>query len=346
VDFERYVTEIERVRARAATAGAHGSENLVVVARTVSTNLLARGVAADYETEGLDLRPMLVLALEQSGGRGRQGRSWSSPRGQGVYATLAQPYAKPDLLPALPLLVGVGLCNALAPHLPNGCRLKWPNDLVVPHGLEGPGEAGGTAGAVAADQVEAAAGRAHRANGSLGAAGASLGATRASLGASGASKIGGILIEALVHPGDGCVALIGFGVNHGQRLEELPPGATSLLLETGGHLGRGRGIGLAELTWDLVASVERELAHVGDLPYAVAAYRELIIHRPGDWLVCRVGEREIAGAFAGIDSVGRLRLRRRPDADAAPGEGAGARAEGGEEDGAEVVLSAGEVVER
>jgi BirA family biotin operon repressor/biotin-[acetyl-CoA-carboxylase] ligase len=334
VDFERYVTEIERGRARAATTGAHGSENLVLVARTVSTNLLARGVAADYETEGLDLRPMLVLALEQSGGRGRQGRSWSSPRGQGVYATLAQPYAKPDLLPALPLLVGVGLCRALAPHLPHGCRLKWPNDLVVPDGSDRLAGAGNTAGTVAADQVNAAAPRSVHGNGTLGAAGA--------------SKIGGILIEALVHPGDGCVALIGFGVNHGQRLEELPPGATSLLLETGGHLGSGRGIGLAELTWDLVAGVERELAHVGDLPYAVAAYRELIIHRPGDWLVCRVGEREIAGAFAGIDDAGRLRLRRRPDADAeaAPGEGAGARAAGGEEDGAEVVLSAGEVVER
>ena len=341
MDFERYVTEIERGRARAATTGAHGSENLVVVARTVSTNLLARGVAADYETEGLDLRPMLVLALEQSGGRGRQGRSWSSPRGQGVYATLAQPYAKPDLLPALPLLVGVGLCRALAPHLPHGCRLKWPNDLVVPDGLEGPGGASGTAGDVAVDQVKVAAGGTDRATAILGAAGASLGAIRA-------SKIGGILIEALAHPGDGCVALIGFGVNHGQRLEELPPGATSLLLETGGHLGSGRGIGLAELTWDLVAGVERELAHVGDLRYAVAAYRELIIHRPGDWLVCRVGEREIAGAFAGIDDAGRLRLRRRPDADAdaAAGGGAGARAEGGEEDGAEVVLSAGEVVER
>ena len=332
MDFERYVTDIERGRARAAGAAAHGSENLVMLARTVSTNLLARGVAADYETEGLDLRPMLVLALEQSGGRGRQGRSWSSPRGQGVYATLAQPYAKPDLLPALPLLVGVGLCRALAPHLPHGCRLKWPNDLVVPDGSDRLAGAGNTAGTVAADQVNTAARKGVHAGGTL--------------GASAASKIGGILIEALVHPGDGCVALIGFGVNHGQRIEELPPGATSLLLETGGHLGSGRGIGLAELTWDLVAGVERELAHVGDLRYAVAAYRELIIHRPGDWLVCRVGEREIAGAFAGIDDAGRLRLRRRPDADAAPGEGAGARAEGGEEDGAEVVLSAGEVVER
>lgn len=298
MDFERYVTEIERGRVRAAAAGAHGPENLVVLARTVSTNLLARGVAADFETEGLDLGPMLVLALEQSGGRGRLGRTWSSPRGQGVYATLARPYGQPELLPALPLLVGVGLCRALGPHLPDGCRLKWPNDLVVPHG------------------------------------------------ASRAAKIGGILIEALVHPGDGCVALIGFGVNHGQRLEELPPGATSLLLETGGHLGSGRGIGLAELTWELVAGVERELAHAGDLPYAVAAYRDLVIHRPGDWLVCRVGEREIAGAFAGIDDTGRLRLRPRTAADTAPGEGADARTAGGEEGGAEVVLSAAEVVEQ
>ena len=78
----------------------------------------------------------------------------------------------------------------------------------------------------------------------------------------------------------------------------------------------------------------------------MAAYRALIIHRPGDWLVCRVGEREIAGAFAGVDDAGRLRLRRRREVDTAPGEGAGAGPANGEEDGAEVVLSAAEVIER
>jgi BirA family biotin operon repressor/biotin-[acetyl-CoA-carboxylase] ligase len=295
VDFDRYVAEIDRARALAGVAGRPGPDNLVVLASTVSTNRLARGVAADYESEGLDLTPMLVLALEQSGGRGRQGRVWSSPRGKGVYATLAQPFEKPDLLPGLPLLVGVSLCRALGPHLPRGCRLKWPNDLLVPR--------------------EPDAGNAPGAAGAQGAAAAPRG-----------RKIGGVLIEALVHPGDGCVALIGFGVNHAQRLEELPPGATSLLLESGGHLGGGTGVGLAELTWDLVAGVERELAHVDDLPYAVAAYRELIIHQPGDRLVCRVGERQIEGTFAGIDDAGRLRLR-------------------GEGEGPEVVLSAGEVIE-
>ncbi len=246
MDFERYVAELERGHRRvwAAAAGRREADNLVVVSKTASTNLLARGVAVDFESEGLNLAPLLVLALEQSAGRGRQGRSWSSPRGKGVYATLARLYPAPELLPALPLLAGVGLCRAMAPHLARGCRLKWPNDLLVPDD----GAAGGRSG----------------------------------------RKIGGILIEALVHPGDGCVALIGFGVNHGHRRDELPEGATSLLLETGGHVGGGVvGVGLADLTWDLVAGVERELEHAGDLPYAVAAWREHSIHLPGDRLRVR-----------------------------------------------------------
>ncbi|HLX08195.1 MAG TPA: biotin--[acetyl-CoA-carboxylase] ligase [Thermoanaerobaculia bacterium] len=329
MDFERYVAEIERGRTRAGVAPELGRDNLVVLARTVSTNLLARVVVGEFESEGLDLGPMLVLALEQSGGRGRHGRSWSSPRGRGVYATLAQPFPKPELLPALPLLAGVGLCRALAAHLPHGCRLKWPNDLLVPPLGEQASGAGQGAGAPAT-----AAGPAGR-----GDPGRHLG-----------RKIGGILIEAMVHPGDGCVALIGFGVNHGQRQEELPDGATSLLLESGGHLGGGMGVGLAELTWDLVGGLERELAHAGDLPYAVAAYRELVAHRPGDRLLCRVGERRVAGTFAGIDDAGRLRLRfPQTVGDGSPAAEAGGPAAGdsdpaaGEPDG-ELLLSAGEVI--
>jgi BirA family transcriptional regulator, biotin operon repressor / biotin---[acetyl-CoA-carboxylase] ligase len=324
VDFDRYVAELERGRARAGAAGWHGGDNLVVLARTVSTNRLARTVAAEFESEGLDLAPMLVLALEQSGGRGRQGRSWSSPRGLGVYATLVRLYAAPEPLPSLPLLVGVGICRALAPHLPYGCRLKWPNDLLVPTaGVDGSGEGEGP-GAHDGERRgarESGGGQAAPRTG---------------------RKIGGVLIEALVHPGDGCVALIGFGVNHGQRRDELPAGATSLLLETGGHLGGGLAVGLGELTWDLVAGVERELEHAGDLAYAVAEYRRLLIHQPGDRLVCRVGQREIEGTFAGIDDLGRLRLRR-------PAAALGTREREPreqEEEAEEVAVSAGEVIEQ
>jgi hypothetical protein len=98
--------------------------------------------------------------------------------------------------------------------------------------------------------------------------------------------------------------------------------------------------GLAELTWALVASVESELMHADDLAYAVAAYRELSVHRPGDRLVCGVGaDRKVVGRFGGFDDSGRLRLL---DAvEAGPG---GEPAAAAREPGQEMLLAAGEVI--
>jgi biotin-[acetyl-CoA-carboxylase] ligase BirA-like protein len=269
VDFGRYLAEIDRLRWQ---GGLHGPDDLVVLASTASTNKIARDVVADYESEGIDLHPFLVLAFEQSAGRGRQGRAWSSPRGRGVYATLVLPVADPDLLGELPLLVGVGLCRALAPHLPWPCRLKWPNDLVVEGG--GPGW----------------------------------------------RKIGGVLIETMVRSGEPPVALVGFGVNHGHLPEDLPRGATSLSLERGEERPHAS---LAELTWDLVAGVERELTHLGQPGYAVAAYRAQSVHHPGERIVFHRDGDVVEGTFKGFDDHGLLRLER-----------------GGEE----LRLSAGEVI--
>jgi len=125
VDFERYVEELERRRDR------RGPENVVVLPQVESTNGLARAIVTEYQNESQTLQPLLILTLEQSGGRGRQGRSWSSPRGKGVYATRVVAVADPAWLQTLPLLAGIGLCRALSPHLPAPCRLKWPNDLLV-----------------------------------------------------------------------------------------------------------------------------------------------------------------------------------------------------------------------
>lgn len=263
--FTRYLAELGRTRPEGSP------ENLVVVRRAASTNQLARSIVADYESEAQDLHPLLILALEQTGGRGRQGRSWASPAGRGVYATRVLSMRDPELLQALPMLAGLGLCRALSPHLPVPCRLKWPNDLVV----------------------DTAAGR---------------------------RKIGGILIEALVHPGEGAAAIIGFGVNHSHGTQDLP--------ETGSSLRQlGGQVPLAELTWDLVAGLERELAHLEDLAYAVAGYRELSAHRPGDAISCRTGEQVVEGRFLGFDERGRLRLER------------------GGEGGEEILVSSGEVIE-
>jgi len=127
-DFERYVV---RLQARERRGPESRVENLVILPSVESTNTLARAIAAEYQNEAQTLHQLLVIALEQTGGRGRQGRSWSSPAGLGVYATRVLQVDDPALLQTLPLLAGVGLCRALAALLPVPCRLKWPNDLVV-----------------------------------------------------------------------------------------------------------------------------------------------------------------------------------------------------------------------
>lgn len=114
-----------------------GLENLALLASVGSTNALARRIAHEYESEKQNLPSSLLVAWQQSAGRGRGGRSWSSPAGRGVYATRLGWFAGRDRIPTLPLLVGVALCRAVATALPNhpseAVRLKWPNDILV-HG--------------------------------------------------------------------------------------------------------------------------------------------------------------------------------------------------------------------
>jgi len=115
-------------------------------------------------------------------------------------------------------------------------------------------------------------------------------------------KIGGLLIEAAHRTDEGAIVMLGFGVNHSHRPEDLPiAAATSLKLE-------GGNASLAELASSLACALEDELKHLGDAPYAAAAYRELSAHSVGDRLVCRMGERTVAGTFLGFDSSGGLRL--------------------------------------
>lgn len=72
-------------------------------------------------------RPTLVVAGRQTAGRGRSGSKWeNAPRA--VATSLAfqsiWPAARMGLVP---LLAGVAACRVLGP----GCRLKWPNDVLV-----------------------------------------------------------------------------------------------------------------------------------------------------------------------------------------------------------------------
>jgi BirA family biotin operon repressor/biotin-[acetyl-CoA-carboxylase] ligase len=88
---------------------------------------VAHELAASGAPHGL-----LVLADEQTAGRGRQGRTWHSPAGAGVWlAALLRPEAAPSA-GALAIRVGLGLVDAVAEVAPRAApRLKWPNDLMV-----------------------------------------------------------------------------------------------------------------------------------------------------------------------------------------------------------------------
>ena len=68
--------------------------------------------------------PVLLVALEQSAGRGRRGKSWQSRPGASLTFSLGLPFLPADWS-GLSLAVGVSLAESLHPEV----RLKWPNDL-------------------------------------------------------------------------------------------------------------------------------------------------------------------------------------------------------------------------
>lgn len=94
-----------------------------------STQNIAHQLAQDDAPSGT-----LVIADQQTSGRGRMGRNWVSPAGKGVYMSMVlRPELPLQFAPQLTLLVAVALCIALreVTKLPIG--IKWPNDLLI-HG--------------------------------------------------------------------------------------------------------------------------------------------------------------------------------------------------------------------
>ncbi|WP_331233675.1 biotin--[acetyl-CoA-carboxylase] ligase [Natronorarus salvus] len=89
-----------------------------------STNARARELAREGASE------VLVVADEQTGGRGRLDRAWSSPSG-GIYASvLLRPELPPARVPLLTLAGAVAVAET-ARTLGVDAGIKWPNDVLV-----------------------------------------------------------------------------------------------------------------------------------------------------------------------------------------------------------------------
>lgn len=95
----------------------------VLVQRSVESRAFGRRAA--------DVQPCLLVAEHQTGGRGRQGRTWHAARGASLTFSLSLPLALADWS-GLSLAVGIAVADALDPLAPGATPrigLKWPNDI-------------------------------------------------------------------------------------------------------------------------------------------------------------------------------------------------------------------------
>jgi BirA family biotin operon repressor/biotin-[acetyl-CoA-carboxylase] ligase len=106
-----------------------GPWRIDVVAATGSTNadLLARAAA------GEDIDGAVLIAESQTAGRGRHGRSWSTPPGSQIAlsAGVGAGAVPSEAWGWLPLLTGVAVVDAVAEVAGVTAGLKWPNDVLV-----------------------------------------------------------------------------------------------------------------------------------------------------------------------------------------------------------------------
>lgn len=92
-----------------------------------STNDVAKEVAEKGAPEGT-----LVVADQQSAGRGRLKRSWFSPPGSGIWMSLIlRPRVSLAQAPRYTLVVGVAVAEAIRSLTGLAAGIKWPNDVLI-----------------------------------------------------------------------------------------------------------------------------------------------------------------------------------------------------------------------
>ncbi len=95
--------------------------------KAASTN----GIAFDRGHAG-DPHGTVVIAEEQTAGRGRAGRAWHSEKTSGIYVTvLLRPSISPILAPLITMVAGLAVRDAVLEETGLAPDLRWPNDLLL-----------------------------------------------------------------------------------------------------------------------------------------------------------------------------------------------------------------------
>ncbi|HVF88577.1 MAG TPA: biotin--[acetyl-CoA-carboxylase] ligase [Blastocatellia bacterium] len=92
-----------------------------------STNDRAREMALAGAAEGT-----AIVAARQTAGRGRMGRLWSSPPGEGLYlSVILRPRVRPPDASVITLAAAVAVAETLSADFGARADIKWPNDVLV-----------------------------------------------------------------------------------------------------------------------------------------------------------------------------------------------------------------------
>lgn len=101
--------------------------SIEVFEKTDSTNRVVRSIGCSGAREGT-----VVIAGEQTAGRGRMGRSFFSPGDTGVYMSLLlKPKIKPEDAVQITSVAAVSVCRALEKVGAGEPKIKWVNDIFI-----------------------------------------------------------------------------------------------------------------------------------------------------------------------------------------------------------------------
>ena len=122
-----HMDQIDPSRIQAALTTRVFGRHLVALPSTGSTNDVAKDLAAQGVPEGT-----VVLAEEQTAGRGRMGRRWMAPPGTCLLLSiLFRPHLPPAQAQRLTMLCSLAAADAVEQVAGLRVSIKWPNDLVV-----------------------------------------------------------------------------------------------------------------------------------------------------------------------------------------------------------------------
>ena len=112
---------------RVNLAEKYAANEIIIMSVTDSTSTQAKKLVMDGAAHGT-----LVLADEQTAGRGRQGKSFFSPRGEGLYMSIIlKPHPNMKELQMITIAAAVSVCQAIEKLTDKKPQIKWVNDLYL-----------------------------------------------------------------------------------------------------------------------------------------------------------------------------------------------------------------------